>query len=117
MIPRGDAFPNDPAVGTDGIVWYTDRVNSLIGRLDPESGVVTEFPTPTPRSAPYGIVIAPDGAVWYAASQANRLGRLDPVTGIIREYPIPAQGGPHTLTLAGGEALVHDASRELLWAS
>lgn len=102
VIPRAEAFPNDPAVGADGIVWYTDRVNSLIGRLDPESGVFTEFSTPTPRSAPYGIAVAPDGAVWYAASQANLLGRLDPLTGSIREYPISAEGGPHTLALQGG---------------
>ena len=34
-IPRPGSFPHDPAVGADGIVWYTDQTNSFIGRLDP----------------------------------------------------------------------------------
>jgi len=33
-LPRPKAFPHDPAVGADGIVWYTDQANSYIGRLD-----------------------------------------------------------------------------------
>ena len=32
-LPRPKAFPHDPAVGADGIVWYTDQANSYkIGR-------------------------------------------------------------------------------------
>src|SRR6266480_6052361 len=31
-LPRAKAFPHDPAVGADGIVWYTDQANSYIGR-------------------------------------------------------------------------------------
>src|SRR6266446_4656919 len=34
QLPRSGAFPHDPAVGGDGIVWYTDQQNSFIGRLD-----------------------------------------------------------------------------------
>jgi hypothetical protein len=25
LIPRPNAFPHDPAVGTDGLIWYTER--------------------------------------------------------------------------------------------
>jgi len=60
-IPRPNAFPHDPAVGADGIVWYTDMANSVIGRLDPSTGRITDYPTPTPRSGPHGIIVAPDG--------------------------------------------------------
>src|SRR5438034_1925553 len=55
LLPRPGAFPHDPAVGRDGIVWYTDQANSYIGRLDPASGKVTDYPTPTPASGPHGI--------------------------------------------------------------
>src|SRR5437762_7373021 len=34
LLPRPRAFPHDPAVGRDGIVWYTDQANSYIGRLE-----------------------------------------------------------------------------------
>src|SRR5690349_23141490 len=96
-IPRPGAFPHDPAVGPDGIVWYTDQANSYIGRLDPETGKVTDFVTPTPASGPHGIIVAPDGGVWYTANFQGRLGRLDPATGTIKEYPLPAGArDPHT---------------------
>jgi streptogramin lyase len=76
-IPRERAFPHDPAVGADGIVWYTDQQNSFIGRLDPATGKITDYPTPTPASGPHGIVVAPDGGVWYTAQRIGKLGRLD----------------------------------------
>lgn len=101
-IPRADAFPHDPAVGADGIVWYTDQRNSFIGRLDPESGEFQDWPTPTPSSGPHGITVAPDGGVWYTGNSAGRLGRLDPATGEIREYPTPGARDPHTLVVHDG---------------
>src|SRR5262245_37905879 len=79
-LPRPRVFPHDPAVDRDGIVWYTDQSNSYIGRLDPKSGAVTDYATPTPKSGPHGIVVAPapDGGVWYTGNFVGRLGRLDP---------------------------------------
>ncbi len=82
-LPRAKAFPHDPAVGADGIVWYTDQANSYIGRLEPATGKVTDYATPTPASGPHGIVVAPDGGVWYTGNFTARLGRLDPATGVI----------------------------------
>jgi virginiamycin B lyase len=97
QIPRERAFPHDPAVGADGIVWYTDQTNSFIGRLDPATGKITDYPTPTPASGPHGIVVASDGGVWYTAQRASKLGRLDPKTGKIEEYSLPAGArDPHT---------------------
>src|SRR5438132_740521 len=96
-LPRPKAFPHDPAVGADGIVWYTDQANSYIGRLDPATGKVTDYATPTPTSGPHGIVVAPDGGVWYTGNFTGRLGRLDPATGVIKEYPLPSEArDPHT---------------------
>ena len=48
-LPRPGAFPHDPAVAPDGSVWYTDQANSFIGRLDPATGKVSDWPTPTKR--------------------------------------------------------------------
>jgi virginiamycin B lyase len=97
QIPRDRAFPHDPAVGADGIVWYTDQSNSFIGRLDPATGKITDYPTPTPGSGPHGIVVAPDGGVWYTAQGISKLGRLNPRTGRIEEFALPAGArDPHT---------------------
>lgn len=103
-IPRANAFPHDPAVGPDGIVWYTDQRNSFIGRLDPATGRITDYPTPTPRSGPHGIIVAPDGMVWYTGNANGRLGKLDPKTGHITEYVLPAEArDPHTPAIVGGK--------------
>src|SRR5437870_7477265 len=90
-LPRPKAFPHDPAVGADGIVWYTDQANGYIGRLDPATGKVTDYATPTPTSGPHGIVVAPDGGVWYTGNFTGRLGRLDSATGVVDEYPLPSE--------------------------
>src|SRR5207253_11200402 len=96
-LPRPKAFPHDPAVGADGIVWYTDQANSYIGRLDPATGKLTGYATPTRMSGPHGIGVAPDGGVWYTANFVGRLGRLAPATGAIKEFPLPAEArDPHT---------------------
>jgi virginiamycin B lyase len=103
QIPRAGAFPHDPAVASDGTVWYTDQQNSFIGRLDPASGKFTDYPTPTPRSGPHGIVVARDGAVWYTAQGVGKIGRLDPRTGAIKEYALPAEArDPHTPLIRDG---------------
>src|SRR5207253_5143737 len=103
-LPRPRAFPHDPAVGRDGMVWYTDQANSYIGRLDPTTGKVVDYPTPTPSSGPHGIVVAPDGGIWYTGNAAGRLGQVDPATGAIREFVLPAQArDPHTPLIHQGK--------------
>ncbi len=89
QIPRERAFPHDPAVGADGVVWYTDQSNSFIGRLDPATGKITDYPTPTPSSGPHGIVVAPDGSIWVALFGTNKLGRIDGESGALREITLP----------------------------
>lgn len=103
-IPWVDAFPSDIAVDGSGRVWFTDRQTHAIGMFDPGSGDFTRYPTPTKRSAPYGLVRTPDGSLWFAESMAGRLGRVDVQTGIITEVSLPElpNGGPHLLAWSGG---------------
>src|SRR6266567_3151246 len=68
VLPHQGAYPHDPAVGPDGMVWFADQQSSYIGRLDPETGDVKEFETPTPASGPHGIIVASDGMVWYTGN-------------------------------------------------
>ncbi len=88
-VPRSDLTIHDLAVAPDGAVWYTDQLNSCIGRLDPRTGLFTEYSAATPGTSLHGIAVDSTGAVWYAASQRGRLGRLDPATGRSLEYDLP----------------------------
>jgi hypothetical protein len=65
LLPHKDAYAHDPAVAADGGVYFADQQGHYIGHLDPETGKVTEYPTPAAKSGPHGIIVAPDGGVWY----------------------------------------------------
>src|SRR5438876_649365 len=45
-LPRPTIEPHDVVVDADGIAWYSDFGDQRIGKLDPKSGQVTEYPVP-----------------------------------------------------------------------
>jgi len=66
-----------------------------LGRLDPNTGKVSEWPSPSgPRSQPYGITYL-DGAIWYAESaiKPNVLVRFDIKAEKFQSWIIPGGGG------------------------
>ena len=58
----------------------------MLGRLDPETGELTEIET---QRRPYGIQVADDGTVWVAFNGTNKIGALDPETMEVRYYTLP----------------------------
>jgi virginiamycin B lyase len=79
-------------------VWYTGQRANVIGRLNPATGEFKEFPLPTPKSGPHGLVADKDGNIWYTGNAAGLIGKLDAKTGQVTEYkmPDPAARDPHT---------------------
>jgi virginiamycin B lyase len=76
------------------MVWYTDYSRGTIGRLDPNTGQVKEWPSPSgANSAPYGISVI-DGAIWYSESEAtpNTVVRFDPKSEKFQSWAIPGGG-------------------------
>ncbi len=87
--------PRRIAVSGDGFVWYRDYARGRLGRLDPKTGKVTEYPSPGgAQSQPYAIT-ALKGMVWYVETnvQPNALVRFDPATEKFQTWPIPSGGG------------------------
>ena len=93
--------PNSRAVqciitGPDGALWFaeggdgnTPNGANKIGRIDPNTHIITEYSTPTPNSGPAYIAIGPDGALWFTEQFPAQIGRIDPQTHTITEYPTP----------------------------
>lgn len=87
-LPTGSRQPAHLALDRGGHVWYTAFWGNRIGRLDPESGRVLEYPlpesvSPAPPaqvlgSGPWQIVIAPDGAIVFGEHFDAAIGRFDP---------------------------------------
>src|SRR4051812_1376855 len=44
------ARPHDPMAARDGSLWYTGQMSNTLGRIDPKSATVREYPLKTPNS-------------------------------------------------------------------
>ena len=71
---------------------------NVVGRLDPKTGAMKEYPLKTAGTGPHGLVADKDGNIWYTGNQKALIGKLDPKTGAVTEYamPDPKARGPHT---------------------
>jgi virginiamycin B lyase len=90
------ARPRRLAIAPDDRVYYSDHQRGCLGRLDPKTGKVEEWPSPGGRnSRPYAILVLPNGTVWYSESnvQPNTLVRFDPTDNSFMKWPIPSGGG------------------------
>jgi virginiamycin B lyase len=76
-----------------GAVWVAYNGTNKIGRMDPVTMEVREFPLPE-GSRSRRLVVTSDDMVWYVNSALGRLGRLNPKTGDIKEWPSPS--GPQS---------------------
>jgi virginiamycin B lyase len=97
-VATAGAFPHDPLATADGAIWYTGQHASLLGRIDPATGVVKEYPTSIPDSGPHGLVADAAGNIWFTANSAGYIGKLDPTSGAITAYRMPDERArdPHT---------------------
>ena len=96
-VPTLGQRPRDPLMTPDGMIWWAGMYGSLIGRLDPETGEMTEWPL-APDARPHSIIDDAEGNIWYTGNGNGTMGMLDPETGEITVYPMPdpAARDPHT---------------------
>ena len=57
--------------------------------LNPETGDVTNFPTPTPDAAPRRLSLGADNNIWFGEWYGGKIGELDLQTKKIKEYAVP----------------------------
>jgi virginiamycin B lyase len=93
-VPTLGQRSRDPIEAPDGSIWWTGMFASLVGRLDPKTGEMKEFPLP-PTARPHSIIPDADGSIWYTGNSNATLGKLDPKTGKITEYKTTASD-PHS---------------------
>jgi streptogramin lyase len=75
------------------VIWYSDYSRGFLGRLDPKTGDVKEYASPSgPKSQPYGITALND-IIWYSESAVspNTLVRFDPKTAQFQTWAIPGR--------------------------
>jgi virginiamycin B lyase len=96
-----DRMPFSGTPDQNGIVWIPMAGNAnRLGRLDPMTGEIQEFPIPIQDKTAqvHSASPAADGSVWIAESSLGQLGKWDPKTRTITDYENPG-GGSHTVRL------------------
>ena len=88
----------DPIQAADGSIWWAGQFGNLIGRLNPATGEMREYPLP-PNALPHTVELDAKGIPWYTGNKNGSVGKVDPVTGKVTVYkmPDPAAQDPHTL--------------------
>ena len=93
-LPRPDASPHDAVFDAQGNVWYSDFNSQFMGKLDPKTGKVVEYPVPLSRMgtiAQGGLQIAFDreGRVYFGNMSQMQIVRLDPKTEKMETFKLP----------------------------
>jgi virginiamycin B lyase len=99
QAPTPGSRPHDPLAASDGSLWYSGQMANVLGRVDPKTGKIKEYPLKTAHSGPHGLVEDKQGNIWYTGNTGALVGKLNPKSGELTEYkmPDPAAKDPHTL--------------------
>lgn len=97
VVPTLGQRSRDPIQAADGTIWWAGQFANLIGKIDPESGKMTEYPLPD-GAYPHSVTLDAAGNVWYTGNKNGTVGMLDPQTEKITVYkmPDPDAKDPHT---------------------
>ncbi len=94
-LPRKTIMPHDVIVDKDGMVWYSDFGALFMGKMDPKTGKVTEYPIPKIKEGfPVGTLdLEPDqeGNMWVAMMYQGGIAKLDTKTGKVQTWSVPKE--------------------------
>jgi streptogramin lyase len=100
-LPRKLAMPHDVIVDAEGLAWYSDFGEQFIGRIDPKTGKVTDFPIPELKKGfPQGTLdlqLDKEQNLWVSLMYQGGIAKFDRKTEKFQIYPVPKEWqGNHT---------------------
>ena len=94
-LPRETIEPHDVIVDADGIAWYSSFGEQNLGRLDPKTGKVTEYPMPEHKPGyPTGLLglrIDKAGNLWLGNMYQATIVKFDRKTEKFQFWPLPPE--------------------------
>ena len=93
-LPQQLLALHDAALDAQGNVWFTSHKTRYVGKMDPKTGIFTEYTLPlTPGAMPgsHHQVVDKNGIVWISENWAHQLNRLDPKTGDVHQAKIESK--------------------------
>ena len=92
-LPRPESQPHDVIVDKEGIVWYSDFSDQFLGRFDPKTLAIKEYPVPLHREGfPTGALdleVDPDGNLWMALMFQAGIAKFDKKTEKMQTWQLP----------------------------
>jgi virginiamycin B lyase len=93
-LPRPTIEPHDVILDRDGMVWFSSFGEQKLGRLDPKTGKVSEFPVPVlKRGWPTGMLGLrddADGNLWLGSMYQAGIVKFDRKTETVQTWSLPA---------------------------
>jgi virginiamycin B lyase len=94
-LPGRTIEPHDVVRDKDGNVWYSDFGQSYLGKFDPKTLKLTQYPLKKFKAnAPVGqlsLQFDKQGLLWFDMMYQGSLGTIDTKTGEVKYYPVPAK--------------------------
>ena len=102
-LPRADAQPHDTVSDSEGLVWYCDFAEGIVGRLNPRTGEIKEWNNPFVKPGYPGgyqdLELDPAGNPWLGRHEFNGFAMFDRKTEKFSNWSIPPElVSPHTRT-------------------
>jgi streptogramin lyase len=99
-LPARTRQPHDVIVDSHGMVWYASFGESILGKLDPRTGKITEFRVPVLKpGAPQGTLgmrFDEDENLWLALQFQGGLAKFDQATETFQTWSLPPElNGDH----------------------
>ena len=92
-LPRADAQPHDVVSDAEGIVWYTDYADGILGRLDPRTGKIEEYVNPLEKAGYAGgfhdIQLDANGNPWLGRHEFNGFTMWDKKARVFVNWSLP----------------------------
>jgi streptogramin lyase len=92
-LPRKQIQPHDVIVDSDGMVWFSHFGEQFLGKMDPKTGKVSQFPLPVIRPGyPVGTLdLESDkaGNLWIAMMYQGGVAKFDKKTQTFQTWKVP----------------------------
>jgi virginiamycin B lyase len=94
-LPRRRIQPHDVVLDADGKVWFSQFGELYLGKMDPRTGEVRQYPVPVIKpGAPSGTLdleITNEGEIWLSMMYQGGVARFNRETETFETWPVPQQ--------------------------
>jgi streptogramin lyase len=94
-LPQRTRQPHDVVVDSDGLVWYAGFGEPVLGKMDPKTGKITEYPLPVlkPKTVVGNLDVEfdEDQNIWIAMTFQAAIAKFDRKTEKFQIYKLPPE--------------------------